>query len=323
MKRFAGLLVLIMSTFAIADVVVPVESVESHVNIRMLADSKSEIVGRLNQGDHLPLVASTAEWHEVEIAGGATGYISADWAVVLDEPPAIADDVDMQTEAEVLDETLVEVVATDSDVSTGETSVDEIATIGATITEELQDGANEQTVLDESLAATIADESVAAEAMSVEDGAGEDAPDVVVDDSLDSSNTVVESSDELPVVSEEADAAAVIEAAEETTVAVDAVKENTTTGSEIDKESIPVAEASAGIADPAESVAELPAPVAIETESALPGVPGLSGPQGPPGIPGPPGPAGAATIEGSIDGADHRWDVAGLRRRQSHRYWHD
>lgn len=34
------------------------------------------------------LVQSSPEWHEVEIAGGATGYISAEWTIVLDEMPA-------------------------------------------------------------------------------------------------------------------------------------------------------------------------------------------------------------------------------------------
>ncbi|MDA0992557.1 MAG: tail fiber domain-containing protein [Proteobacteria bacterium] len=87
MKCLTGLLLLILPLFSVADVVVPTESVENHVNIRMSADPQSDIVGRLSQGDYLPLVKSIAGWHEVAISGGATGFISADWSVVLDEPP--------------------------------------------------------------------------------------------------------------------------------------------------------------------------------------------------------------------------------------------
>ena len=88
MKRFLGLTACILPLFSAAEIVVPIESVEEHVNIRMVADSKSEIVGRLYQGDSAMLVQSSPEWHEVEIAGGATGYISAEWTIVLDEMPA-------------------------------------------------------------------------------------------------------------------------------------------------------------------------------------------------------------------------------------------
>lgn len=100
MERLAGLLLLLLPLFAAAEVVVPIESVKSHINIRMSADAKSEIVGHLNQGDYLPLVESIADWHVVEIAGGATGFVSADWSVVLDEPPAKSDEVDVVAEAE-------------------------------------------------------------------------------------------------------------------------------------------------------------------------------------------------------------------------------
>ena len=87
MKRL-GLILLILPIFSAAEVVVPVDSVENNVNIRMSPDAKSEIVGKLNQGDWLRLVSSEPGWHEVEIAGGATGFISADWTNVLAEPPA-------------------------------------------------------------------------------------------------------------------------------------------------------------------------------------------------------------------------------------------
>ena len=88
MKRLLGLIVCMAPLLSFAEVVVPIDSVENHVNIRMIADAKSEIVGHLQQGDYVPLVNSIPEWHEVEIAGGATGFISADWTNVLDAPPA-------------------------------------------------------------------------------------------------------------------------------------------------------------------------------------------------------------------------------------------
>ncbi len=88
MKRLLGLLVCVLALPSVAEVVVPIDSVEYHVNIRMSPDAKSEIVGRLYQGDSAAVVHSTPEWHEVEIAGGATGFISVDWTILLDEVPA-------------------------------------------------------------------------------------------------------------------------------------------------------------------------------------------------------------------------------------------
>ena len=86
MKRL-GLMLLMLPLLSSAEVVVPIDSVENNVNIRMSPDSTSEIVGRLKQGDWMLLVESTPGWHEVEISGGATGFISADWSKVLDEAP--------------------------------------------------------------------------------------------------------------------------------------------------------------------------------------------------------------------------------------------
>ena len=86
-----GYLLFLLPICGAAEVVVPIESVENSVNIRLSPDAKSEIVGRLKQGDWVNLVASTPGWHEVEITGGATGFISADWTNVLDSAPAAAD----------------------------------------------------------------------------------------------------------------------------------------------------------------------------------------------------------------------------------------
>ena len=88
MKWLLGLLLCVLALPSAADVVVPIDSVVIHVNIRMSPDAKSEIVGRLYQGDSAAVVHSSPEWHEVEIAGGATGFISVDWTILLDEVPA-------------------------------------------------------------------------------------------------------------------------------------------------------------------------------------------------------------------------------------------
>lgn len=87
MKRLLGLIACILPFLSVAEFVVPIESVEEYVNIRMIPDAKSEIVGRLFQGDSATLVQSIQEWHEIRIAGGATGYISIDWTNVVDELP--------------------------------------------------------------------------------------------------------------------------------------------------------------------------------------------------------------------------------------------
>ena len=102
MKRLLGLTACMLPFLSVAEFVVPIESVEEHVNIRMIPDAKSEIVGRLFQGESVKVVQSIPEWHEVEIAGGATGYISAEWTVVLDEVPApVVEETPKQVAADV------------------------------------------------------------------------------------------------------------------------------------------------------------------------------------------------------------------------------
>ncbi|MDX1405335.1 MAG: SH3 domain-containing protein [Woeseiaceae bacterium] len=87
MKGLLGLAACMMPLIAAAEFVVPIESVEEYVNVRMIPDSKSEVVGRLYQGDSARVIKSTAEWHEIEIAGGATGYISTEWTLLVDAIP--------------------------------------------------------------------------------------------------------------------------------------------------------------------------------------------------------------------------------------------
>jgi len=78
------LLALAIPAFA-ADVVVPVDSVENSVNIRMEADPKSEIVGKLSQGDSRPFQRSVPGWHEVRLEDDAYGFVSEDWSNVISD----------------------------------------------------------------------------------------------------------------------------------------------------------------------------------------------------------------------------------------------
>lgn len=86
-----------------ADSVVTNDRVENNVNIRLDPDASSDVVGRLNKGESLELVAEHDGWYEVQLEGDATGFISADWTeIVADadvEPiPEPVDVVEEETE---------------------------------------------------------------------------------------------------------------------------------------------------------------------------------------------------------------------------------
>jgi hypothetical protein len=132
MKASLGLLIFMLPTFAVADVVVPIDSVENSVNIRLLADSATEIVGKLKQGESLPLIESVPGWHKVEIAGGASGFVSSDWSNVLEEAPEIV--VEAESVEDVADEVAriasdTEAVVDKSDSPAVESSEESIETV--------------------------------------------------------------------------------------------------------------------------------------------------------------------------------------------------
>ena len=89
MRILSALLALVMPVWCCAELVVPVRTVDEYVNIRLMPDSKTEIVGHLNQGESVALVGTQDGWYEVVLEGDATGYISADWTVVLDNNAVI------------------------------------------------------------------------------------------------------------------------------------------------------------------------------------------------------------------------------------------
>ena len=67
MKTMLGLLVLALPFVCVAGVVVPIDSVESYVNVREAPEAGTDIVGRLQKGVPLTLVQSIPGWHEVEL----------------------------------------------------------------------------------------------------------------------------------------------------------------------------------------------------------------------------------------------------------------
>ena len=74
----------------LADVVVPIDSVKQFVNIRAETNADSDVIGRLYQGDSMPLVKSVDGWHEIEIETEFNGFISADWTkLISDTDPAV------------------------------------------------------------------------------------------------------------------------------------------------------------------------------------------------------------------------------------------
>ena len=78
------------SWVALADVVVPVDEVETYVNIRSAPASSADVVGRLQQGASLQHVDTVDGWHEVRLDDDSTGFLSADWSSVVAEGPVVA-----------------------------------------------------------------------------------------------------------------------------------------------------------------------------------------------------------------------------------------
>lgn len=192
---FALFLLALASTLNAADLVVPIDSVKQYINVRMEADAKSEIVGKLSQGDSLPFQSSVPGWHKVALEDDAYGYVSEDWSNVISEEEFAARETETKddvVEAEVVAEEELE--SEESEES--EESVEEA----------------EETV-PEAAVAEIADD--AAEEVTAEEVTNDEAPaeEVVVAQPVSEEETMpVEEADE-SVADEEAEA--VEEVAEE------------------------------------------------------------------------------------------------------------
>jgi len=142
--KFAALSLILLALSPVAtaaDVVVPVDSVENHVNVRMEADAKSEIVGKLSQGSSLPFHRTISGWHEVQLEDEAYGFVSEDWSLVIteDEFAARQEVAEVEAVAEVAEEAEI---------------VEEVAAVEeAEIVEEVTDG--EEVDVVEELAADV------------------------------------------------------------------------------------------------------------------------------------------------------------------------
>jgi hypothetical protein len=101
MRTVLGSVLLLLPLLCPADVVVPVESVESYVNIRLDPEADTDIIGRLQKGIPLRLVRTVPGWHEVELDDeGTTGFVSSDWSTVVVNEPAPEPDVEVAEEPE-------------------------------------------------------------------------------------------------------------------------------------------------------------------------------------------------------------------------------
>jgi hypothetical protein len=148
------LLALAIPAFA-ADVVVPVDSVENNVNIRMEADSKSEIVGKLSQGDSLPFQRSVPGWNEVKLEDDAYGYISEDWSNVISDQEFAARQAVIEEEP-VEEVSLVEVAVEAEPMEVSEES----AVVVAEASETVEEAVAEEVAAVEEVAAEPAQEEV-------------------------------------------------------------------------------------------------------------------------------------------------------------------
>ena len=112
--RNVFLLLLLLSTAVSAEVVVPADKVENSVNIRLEADTTSDVVGELQKGGSLRLVGSIEGWHEVQLEGDATGFISADWTRIEPDPVeevVVVEEVIVDVLEDVVEEAIVEAPA--------------------------------------------------------------------------------------------------------------------------------------------------------------------------------------------------------------------
>jgi hypothetical protein len=181
MSRLTTMLFLFLFLFlplsSLADSVVPIDEVENNVNIRLSPDGSSEIVGRLDQGSSTELVRSIEGWHEVQLEGDATGYISADWTRVVPDGEVVEEAVEEVVEeaVDVVAEDPADVVAEAMEPNARET------------TEAIVDDLDEEPVVEEAeetVVEEVIEEAVeqAAEVVTevVSEEAVEDAPEVFV-----------------------------------------------------------------------------------------------------------------------------------------------
>ena len=166
MRSLSLTLLCILPLAAVADVVVPADRVENSVNIRLEKNATSEVVGKLKKGESLPHVSSDSGWHEVQLEGDETGYISADWSIVqADESEPVEElpaeeivEADADEDAAESVEAAVETGVEESVEAAIEEEAEEVAEVADDGFEGIAEAAVEEEV-EEAVEAAIEDEA--------------------------------------------------------------------------------------------------------------------------------------------------------------------
>ena len=277
MKALLPILLILLPFHAGAETVVPIDAVLNHVNVRMAPEKGAEVVGRLKQGESLPYVATQDGWHEVEIEGGATGFISAEWTVVegIEEAAETVGDEAAGDEGES-----AELVADTTDDAASAAEAPEAESADSAV-----------------VANRVAD---ASPAVPEEVGVSEAAPEVALTASESRANAAVaDTESKAEPIAEDESGAPVAESADESAKSAS----RSTVAAVADSEVREAAEEI--VADVEQEPLEVPdttietesvdkAPTAETATAGVRGPRGATGPAGPPGPPGPPGPQGPA-----------------------------
>ena len=133
--------VLGLPSLTVANDVVPIDSVKQFVNIRAEENADSDVIGRLYQGDSMPLVRSLDGWHEIQIESGLNGFISSDWT-------RVRSDADVAAEAEPSQPEPVEEAA-EAPEPAAETSPEEVVEEVPAAEELVEEAPAEKTVIEE------------------------------------------------------------------------------------------------------------------------------------------------------------------------------
>jgi endosialidase-like protein/SH3 domain-containing protein len=130
-----------------ADDVVPIDSVKQFVNIRAESNADSDVIGRLYQGDSMPLVRSLDGWREIQIESGLNGFISSDWTKMRSDADVVAEAPDAPEPAPPQPEPVEG--AAEAPKPDPETSAEEIVDEAPAAEEVVEEAPAEETVVEE------------------------------------------------------------------------------------------------------------------------------------------------------------------------------
>jgi len=74
---------MLVSSPAFADIVVPTDAVVTRVVVRAGASSQTADIGSLRPGEQAELLGSVPNWHRVRLANGTEGFVSKSWTRVI------------------------------------------------------------------------------------------------------------------------------------------------------------------------------------------------------------------------------------------------